>query len=84
MTSGFRDLPTETRHAAFRKIRLFKDFSASSDPYGEHDFGCVEEAGERIYFKIDYYDPALTTHSEDASDPTKTVRVMTVMLAHEY
>jgi hypothetical protein len=39
---------------------------------------------EIIYFKIDYYDPALQYHSEDKTDLEKTVRVMTILLAREY
>ena len=39
---------------------------------------------ERVFFKIAYYDLTRAMHSEDAADPTKTERVMTIMLADEY
>jgi hypothetical protein len=32
----------------------------------------------------DYFDKALTAHSADASDPSITERVITIMLAEEY
>jgi hypothetical protein len=31
----------------------------NNDPYGEHDFGSFELAGEKFFWKIDYYDFAL-------------------------
>jgi hypothetical protein len=55
-----------------------------NDPYGERDFGAFERNGERIFRKIDYYDPTLSTGSEDSSDRKQTVRVLTIMLASEY
>ena len=39
---------------------------------------------ERIFWKIDYYDPSLDFGSEIPSDPAQTVRVLTIMLASEY
>ena len=40
--------------------------------------------GHKLFWKIDYFDPSLTFHSEDAADLAKTVRVLTIMLADEY
>ena len=37
-----------------------------------------------IYFKIEYFDKALTYHSADPADPSITERVITIMLAEEY
>ncbi len=62
----------------------FDNFSEENDPYGEHDFGNLSVDGEKIYFKIDYYDSACVYGSEDPTDPSKTTRVMTVMLSSEY
>ena len=70
--------------AARRAVRAFNDFSPDNDPYGERDFGAFELMGERLFWKIDYYDPTLTWGSEDPSDPERTSRVLTVMLAEEY
>jgi hypothetical protein len=40
--------------------------------------------GHDLFWKIDYYDPTLQHHSDDPSDPSLTIRVMTVMLTEEY
>ena len=50
----------------------------------ERDFGGFDLKGERIFFKIDYYDLALEFGSDDPSDASITRRVLTVMLAEDY
>ena len=62
----------------------FDDFSKDNDPYGEHDFGSLSLQGEVVFWKIDYYDRNLTNGSPDPTDPSVTIRVLTVMLACEY
>ena len=65
-------------------VRCYTDFSVSNDPYHEHDFGSFAVAGERLFWKFDYYDPDMQMASLDPADDTITVRVLTIMLAEEY
>jgi Protein of unknown function (DUF3768) len=65
-------------------VQGFKDFSKDNDPWGEHDFGAVEVAGQKIFWKIDYYTPDLTAGSENPANEGQTHRVLTIMLAGEY
>src|ERR1700722_12513287 len=67
-----------------KTIEVYDDFCHGNDPHEEHDFGAFDADGERIFFKIDYYDSTLTVHSPDPSDPSVTKRVITIMLAGEY
>ncbi len=83
-TRGIAAWPPATQAALLSKIVTFTAFTPDNDPFREHDFGAVDHMGERIFWKIDYYDPTLTTGSEDPADPSKTIRVLTVMLASEY
>ena len=66
------------------EVRTFNNFTEDNDPYNEHDFGSFDYKGDKIFFKIDYYDENLKYASENPADSTKTIRVMTVMLASEY
>lgn len=70
--------------AALLAVRTFDDFTNGNDPYGEHDFGAFTMGGERLFFKLDYYDHSLQAHSSNAADAAVTHRVLTIMLASEY
>jgi len=83
-TAGICALPLEVQSAIRQKVECFSDFTPDNDPHGERDFGSFEHAGERIFWKIDYYDRTLSFGSEDPSDPKQTIRVLTIMLASEY
>ena len=63
----------------------FTDFTKDNDPHREHDFGAFDVDGQRLFWKIDYFDqrdPDLG--AEDPSDEATTERVLTLMLADEY
>ena len=84
MTAGVYALPDMVKAAALHKAATFDEFTEANDPYGEHDFGSFELCGRKFFWEIEYYDRAMEYKSEDPSDPAKTTRVMTVMLASEY
>jgi Protein of unknown function (DUF3768) len=84
MTAGIAALGPEAVARIVKTIAVYDDFCHANDPYQEHDFGSFEADGHLIYFKIDYFDKALTFHSPDPSDPSVTERIMTIMLADEY
>jgi Protein of unknown function (DUF3768) len=83
-TSGICALPLTDQSAIREKVETFNDFTPDNDPHAERDFGAFEHNGERIFWKIDYYDTTMSKGSEDPSDPKQTVRVLTIMLASEY
>ena len=84
MTSGVQALGEATVATVLTKVREFSAFSGDNDPHGEHDFGSFSLAGRKFFFKLDYYDSTMTYGSDDPADPSKTTRVLTIMLAEEY
>jgi len=56
ITRGVADLAEPDQVAILAKVRAFDAFNEANDPYGEHDYGSFDQAGERILWKIDYYD----------------------------
>jgi hypothetical protein len=84
MTAGLADLALHVKARVLTAVQTFADFNSGNDPYSEHDFGSFEVAGEKFFWRIDYYDRCLTFGSEDPADPEKTTRVLTIMLADEY
>ena len=84
ITSGIQALGTEGFARVLAAVAGFDAFTTDNDPYGEHDFGSFEVAGETFFWKIDYYDSACEFGSEDPADSEKTTRVLTIMFAGEY
>ena len=83
-TAGVNALPVADQSAIREAVERFDDFTPDNDPYGERDFGAVDRGGQKIFWKIDYYDTSLSHGSDDPSDPSRTTRVLTIMLASEW
>ena len=84
MTVGIQSFPKGDVQAIIKTVQEFNTFNEDNDPYGEHDLGSFTFKGEKIFWKIDLYDPGLQFYSEDPLVLTKTVRVLTVMKTSEY
>jgi hypothetical protein len=77
-------LPLDVKARAFIMVQRFGRFDAENDPYDEHDFRL--RARRRDVF---LEDRLLRSRrgvrvGRDPSDPEKTTRVLTIILAHEY
>jgi hypothetical protein len=84
VTLGVRNLPPPELLELTYRLRNFDNFKKGNDPYGEHDFGTIQQRGVKYFWKIDYYDLNLGCRNGDESDEEKTVRVLTLMRADEY
>lgn len=81
-TRGVLSLDEETICSIFEGVQNFKDFTEDNDPYGEHDFGSFTVKGNKVFWKIDYYDRELSGWCDPLSPDCR--RVITIMLAEEY
>lgn len=84
VTHGINDQGREFLAKCVRQMQLYDAFDESNDPYNEHDFGQMNIDGQKVFWKIDYYDHSMERGSPDPSDIERTTRVLTIMLAHEY
>lgn len=84
LTQGIDALPTDVKVAAMVAVQQYTQFDKDNDPHSEHDFGAFELQGEKVFWKIDYYDKSMESGSENPADPSKTTRVLTIMHASEY
>jgi hypothetical protein len=84
LTAGVNELPDMVKAAALAMVARFNSFTEANDPHGEHDFGSFELCSRKFFWKIDYYDSVCEFGSDDPADPSRTTRVLTVMLASEY
>ena len=81
-TRGILALDQEVVSDIFIAVQNFKEYDEDNDPYGEHDFGLVQVAGNKVFWKIDYYDESLGYWCDPLSPDCH--RVLTIMLAEEY
>ena len=84
LTRGIRALPKMEIAEIMLKVSRYNDFTTANDIYEERDYGSFEYHGNKIIWKIDYYDKNYEYASENPADVTKTNRVLTIMLADEY
>ena len=66
MTAGVVALGAEAQAETLTKVQTFNAFNADNDPWAEHDFGEIEVAGERVFWKLDYYDLIPSVHNLDS------------------
>ena len=84
VTSGVRDRGRDFVTGAILAAAFDTEFFEDNDPWGTRDFGTVTVQGEKLYWKIDYYDADREYGSDDPSDPAKTHRVLTILFPSEY
>jgi len=84
LTQGVNSLEQEKVSEILQAVREFNNFTEDNDPHMEHDFGAPNISGQKIFWKIDYYDKVLEHGSEDPSNSEVTTRVLTIMLPEEY
>lgn len=84
VTAGVNCMSALDKLEIFFKVRDFNHFTEDNDPYGERDFGAFTHHGQKFFWKFDYYALDMQHGSEDPTDLTKTLRVLTIMLAEEY
>ena len=84
LTRGLIEKGADFIAKATAAVQSFDAFTGDNDPWQEHDCAMLDVDGERVMFKIDYYDLDLEYGSPDPADPKITRRVLTLMLAEEY
>ena len=81
LTQSVHLLDPDVKMSILQKVKAFENFTEGDDPYGEHDFGVIEDL-PRAYFKIDYYADADMEFG--AEDKETAYRVLVIMLADDY
>lgn len=84
LTASIAAMSSEDKANIISMVQNFNDFTEDNNVYGERDFGSFDYKGEKILWKIDYYDLNHKYMSEDPSNPDITNRVLTIMTVYEY
>lgn len=84
LSAGIAAMSSEDKANIVSLVQNFNDFTEDNDPYKEHDFGSFDYKGEKILWKIDYYDLNNQYHSENPANPDITNRILTIMTVYEF
>ncbi len=87
LTAGVDALPSDAKAMLIRKVATFDDFDkVRNDPYGEHDFGSIDLAGQKFFWQIACYQKGsdFMDGAETPENAATTDRVLTIMQAEEY
>ncbi len=80
---GIYALPCVEQLRVYSKVAHYEHFTPFTDPKDERSSGGFNHQGIAVVWKIDYLSPDMNWKSDDPSDPVKTMRVLTIMLAEE-
>lgn len=84
MTASVAEKGPEFIALAAQAVAGDTDFTEDSDPYGDHSFGAVTVAGEKVLWKFDLYDEHYEYGSPEPTDLQQTRRVLTIMFPCDY
>ena len=84
LSAGIAAMSSEDKANIVVLVQNFDNFTPDNNPYSERDFGSFDYKGEKILWKIDYYDLNNKYHSEDPSNPYITNRILTIMTVYEF
>lgn len=84
VTAGVHARGRDFETAVFLAVAKDTAFTEDNDPWGDHGFGVVEVNGDKLFWKIDFYDRALEYGSPEPTDPARTHRVLTILFPAEY
>ena len=84
MSPGISQLGDEAVDRIVKTVAALEAVVPADHSHEEHAVGTFEAEGRTMVFKIYCFDNDLKYQSPDPADPAVTVRVMEVMLDHEY
>jgi hypothetical protein len=67
-----------------RILRAVHEFEFDDSDAGNRDLGFLVVDDPQLFFRIVAFDNALALRSPDPTDESRTTRVLTIMLSHEY
>ncbi len=84
LSAGIAAMSSEDKANIVALVQNFDNFTPDNNPYSENDFGSFDYKGEKILWKIDYYDLNNQYHSENPANPDITNRILTIMTVFEW